>query len=177
MKNSEVNKEPHYVDVMETWSIVLASLFAYLTLCFGIADFVADNIKSPVICIVGMGFILCVAWLPGLLMVALRESFYERIARLKSVYQNPRRIRFGKPSTLRQWKIGGPANIAAMVAIFVLAGLAVIMSIVGIAWDDAVGISIAVGSGALLSWTGALIISLRMVYDVVSERRKMRWVF
>lgn len=50
------------------------------------------------------------------------------------------------------------------------------MSIVGVVLDLA-GMDVAIWSGGLLSWFGALIIGARMTYDVISEKRKMRWVF
>lgn len=67
-------------------------------------------------------------------------------------------------------------NGIALVLMGVLSGVAVIMSIVGVVLDLA-GMDVAIWSGGLLSWFGALIIGARMTYDVISEKRKMRWVF
>lgn len=170
-------RDPHYVDVMETWSTALTALYFYLILFFGFADFVLGNIESPIICILAMAFMLGIVWLPGMLMLTFREGLYERIATVKLVYQNPRSIVICRLRHLNHLRIGGPANIAAIVSIGVVCGLAIIMSIVGVVLDDEISIAIVIGCGALLSWVGALIIGLRMAYDFVSEKRKMRWVF
>lgn len=176
MKKSETSKrEPHYVDIIKTWSTVMTWLYAYLAAVIGVVLFVTRDRDSLVLCLIVSAFGLCIIWLPGLLMVSLIDDCCERCASLKPVYMRPRSIFADGLKGLGRLRIDA-VNGIALVLMGVLSGVAVIMSIVGVVLDLA-GMDVAIWSGGLLSWFGALIIGARMTYDVISEKRKMRWVF
>lgn len=164
---------PHYVDLIETWAILLIALFVCLAVTIGIYSFVTEELESLLMCLLGAGGVLCIIWLPGLLVAAFRENIYQYLARLNPVYARPRSIFADGFKSLDRLRIGGTANIIAMVAMLLLSGLVVFMSFVGVVWDLS-AFNIAIGSGAILSWAGALIIVLRFIADIVQAKHKTR---
>lgn len=176
MKKLEVKtREPHYADIMETWGATVMGLYVYMVAMIGITTFVADNSDSLVLCLVASAFMLGVTWLPGLLMMTLIDDHRERFASLKPVYAHSRSIFADGLRGLNRIRID-TVNGAALLFIGVLAGFTIIMSIVGVALDPT-GIDVAIWSGGILAWFGALVVGLRLAYDAFREKRKMRWVF
>lgn len=176
MKRTEIMaREPHYADMMETWSTIVTVLYFYLVVVMGITDFVTANAGSLMLCLITSAFMLGVMWLPGLIVIAFMEKCYERLASLKPVYAHSRSIFTDGLRGLKQMRID-VVNGTAFVFMGVLVGLAIIMSIVGIVLGQT-GIDIAIYSGGILAWLGAIIVSLRLLCDAVIEKCKIRWVF
>lgn len=168
-----------YVDMMETWAKVLLVLYFYLAVVLGITDFVSDNIDSLIICLVGMAFILCVAWLPGLVVAAFLDGIYPRLTIANSVYEKPRCILVGRIRVIRATLRGGfdcRATEAAFIAMSILTGATLGLSIIGVFLQDGYILMSAVSVGMILSWGGAITVVPILARDAIRAKhlRKSR---
>ncbi len=163
-----------YADMMETWAKVLIVLYFYLAIVLGVTDFVSDNIDSLIICLIGMAFILCVAWLPGLLVAAFLDGIYPRLTTVNSVYEKPRCILVGRIRVIRETLRGGFdcwGTEAAFIAVSILTGTTIGLSIIGVFLQDGHILMSAVSVGMVLSWGGAITIVPILARDAIRARR------
>lgn len=52
-------REPHYADMMETWSTIVTVLYFYLIVVMGVTDFVTANAGSLMLCLITSAFMRC----------------------------------------------------------------------------------------------------------------------
>lgn len=163
-----------YADIMETWAKVLMVLYFYLAIVLGVTDFVSDNIDSLIICLVGMAFILCVAWLPGLSVAVFLNGIYSRLTIANSVYEKPRCILVGRIRVIRETLRGGfdcRGTGAAFIAMSILTGAIIGLSVIGVFLQDGYILMSAVSVGIILSWGGAITIVPILARDAIRARR------